>query len=684
MKKIKFLHRQGILLFAGIALSFSSCIKEEDNNPSGSVLADAGDDIEAYVGQEVLLNGSGSKTATGTPAFFWEFTSKPDGSNSILTNVSSVSPSFIPDLEGVYDIELTVISGNAESKDNIKVTATLAPDASIIVNGSIDSDVTWSDHVEDPSIPDYIISGTTYVNARLTIEPNVFIEVAENTGLIINQSGTFISAGTEGQEVIFTSTSPGEGIHWSGLVIGSNSALNKVEYTKILYAGNSGFLGPTNAYAINIIQGRLSLINSTVSNSMGYGIYTTNGQLNEFRNNVFSENSLYDLALPAVQAAKLDSETFFSDPKFAVEIFASTIKSTEDLILPELSNMARYYVNGNIILQSYLELKAGAILDFAQNTGLTVDTEGTLVANGTEQKPVVFTSKRAEEEIHWKGIHFKSIDPRNALVYSEISFAGSSEWSFPGPDYAAAIGIEDASIIIKNSSIMNSMDYGIYMHSGSIKEFGSNIFSGNAGHAIAMMADQVKAMDSNTTFINNGWDGVTVYKSTLIEESNWVKLNGESKYRIIAPILVEAGLNLSAGATINLDSEVHFIVQNSGYLSAKGTETDRITMTTSNLLGGIYWGGIWFKTKDLRNELDYVDFSYGGGYEFNFSGPNFSAVIAGDNANEPRVSITNSSFEDNKNYTIYWEAGTINDVLSTEANNTFINNGLDPDVVINP
>lgn len=684
MKKIKISLRQGLFLMAGITLAFSSCNKEEDNNPSGSVLADAGDDIEAYVGQEVLLNGSGSAAATGTPAFFWEFTSKPDGSNSMLTNASSAFPSFVPDLEGIYEIELTVMSGNAESKDNVKVIVTLAPDESILINGSIDSDAIWTDHIEDPSIPDYIISSSTYVNARLTIEPNVYIEVAENAGLIIDQSGTFISSGAEGQEVVFTSTSPGEGIHWSGLVIGSNSALNKLEYTKILYAGNSGFLGPSNAYAINIIQGRLSLINSTVSNSLGYGVYTMNGQLNEFRNNVFSENSLYDIAIPAAQATKLDSETSFSGPEYAVEIFASTIKSTEDLILPELSNAARYFINGNIVLQSYLEIKPGAILDFAQNTGLTVDKEGTLVAIGTEQKPVVLTSKRASEEINWKGIYFKSVDPRNALVHAEVSFAGSSDWSFPGPDYAAAIGIENAVLTLKNSSILNSGDYGVYLHSGSLKEFGDNNFSDNAGHAVAMMADQVKAIDSNTTFSNNGYDGVTVYKSTLSEESNWVKLNGDSKYRIIAPILVEAGLNLSAGVTIHLDSEVHFIVQNSGYLSAKGTETDRITMTTSNLTGGIYWGGIWYKTKDMRNELDYVDFSYGGGYTFGLAGPDFSAVIAGDNADEPRLSITNSRFENNASYAIYWEAGTINDVLGAESNNIFSNNGENPDVVIQP
>ena len=80
--------------------------------------------------------------------------------------------------------------------------------------------------------------------------------------------------------------------------------------------------------------------------------------------------------------------------------------------------------------------------------------------------------------------------------------------------------------------------------------------------------------------------------------------------------------------------------------------------------------------------MDYVVVNYGGGYEFNYAGTNYSTAIAGDDDDLPRLTMTNSTVKNSASHAIYWEGGTINDVLSGAANNTFTNNAYSPDVVI--
>ena len=675
---IKFL----TILFVSALLLTTSCKEDDENKPDNSIVVDAGTDFSSFADEQVELVGSSSGTPPGAATYLWEFTVKPVGSKAILKNPTSLYPSFTPDLEGVYEIKLIVSAGSSMNSDVVKVTVTIPAEASILVSGNIDSDIIWKDHVSDSKIPDYIVTKEVFVNARLTIEPNVFIQIKEGIGIRVSAEGTLISAGTPGNEVIMTSSSPGEGLYWKGIMINSNSTLNKLEHTHVLYAGHSAFSGSAFGSAVTVSKGKISLKNSKIGNSLNYGILIKDGELNEFSLNTFENIERYAIALSTDQAGKLDNNSTFSNPAKAVELYAGTIISSKNIVIPDLPENARYFVNGNLILKSYFEVSPGAILDFAMDASVVVETDGTFVANGTEGKPIIFTSSRADEGLNWKGFHIKSLDPRNSFNHSEINYAGSSAWNFPGPDYAAAIGIDNGSVKVTNTKITNSKDYGIYLLSGALNGFSSNTFSDNKGNAIAMMADEVHNIDKNTSFSNNGWDGVVIYKSTLSKESTWVKLKGNASYKFIEWVLLSEGLAVDPGTKMTFDENVFLKVQDLGYFSAIGTAADPIIMTSSNVAGGRYWGGIWLRTKDARNAFDHVEISYAGGVAYSFAGPDFAAAIAGDDHDMPTVNVTNTIIQESKSYAIYWEGGIINNVLAAEAKNTFRNNGITPDVFI--
>lgn len=83
------------------------------NNPP---TADAGVDTDSVKYVEIALDGSGSFDADrDIISFQWRLVDIPAGSAVTLTNASSITPSFIPDLTGNYTIELVVNDGSLDS-----------------------------------------------------------------------------------------------------------------------------------------------------------------------------------------------------------------------------------------------------------------------------------------------------------------------------------------------------------------------------------------------------------------------------------------------------------------------------------------------------------------------------------------------------------------------------------------
>src|SRR5690606_34938942 len=96
--------------------------------------------------------------------------------------------SFVPDVAGEYEAELTVSSDNGESKDKVVIVATAAQP--IILETNIKAKTTLADRFADPNLPDYIANANITVGAELVVEPGVVIAFARDTRLeILNNGG---------------------------------------------------------------------------------------------------------------------------------------------------------------------------------------------------------------------------------------------------------------------------------------------------------------------------------------------------------------------------------------------------------------------------------------------------------------------------------------------------------------
>lgn len=123
-------------------------------------VANAGADQTAFVTQTVTLHGEHSSDVDGDAlTFAWTIVSAPSGTSAVLTNPTSVTPSFVVDRPGTYVVRLTVNDGTVTgAPDTVTITtANSAPvanagaDQSTLVNQTVALDGSGSTDVDrDP------------------------------------------------------------------------------------------------------------------------------------------------------------------------------------------------------------------------------------------------------------------------------------------------------------------------------------------------------------------------------------------------------------------------------------------------------------------------------------------------------------------------------------------------------
>lgn len=80
-------------------------------------IADAGDDFTIPVGMTATLDASRSVDPDGDPfTYRWEFVRVPDGSGATLDDPTSIRPSFVADVYGVFELALVVDDGESTSE----------------------------------------------------------------------------------------------------------------------------------------------------------------------------------------------------------------------------------------------------------------------------------------------------------------------------------------------------------------------------------------------------------------------------------------------------------------------------------------------------------------------------------------------------------------------------------------
>lgn len=620
------------------------------------------------IGTEVTLDASGSDDDQGIGyEVAWSIDSKPTDSEAIIDAPTQSQTSFTPDVAGDYVITVTV-SNDSEGISDSEQTTISAVDASQTqeISGNIDSDRTLENLNEDPSIPDYLVTGNLNINAVLTIEPGVLLEVQENVLVYVSSSGTLIAEGTQADSIKFTSSNVEGQLHWKGILVRSSTSQNSMKFVEIAYAGNEehDLAGYNFRAGVAVDEnGKLSVQNSAFKNNLGYGLFVDEeGELHNSSENHYEANE-YAAAAPAREIDDFDSNSSFAGNTEAdVVILSSTYPSDKESTWNALSGGASYNVVGNLTIDGVLTIDEGT--SFAMNENVMWTIDGVLKAQGTQSQNVEFTTAFPNSPLYWKGLHFRSSDSRNALDYTSLSYAGNEAINFAGDNFPAIIGVEeDAKLAITNSSFSNSLGYGVFVdEQGTLTDFAANSFSENE-RGVAVPADEVDDIDSNTSFSNNSSADVEILSTTYSDtkQSTWQPLNGSATYRVTGYLDIDGALSIAAGAHFELDENV--LVTVDGSLEANGSSGNEIVFTSSNQQGGQLWKGIYFRSSSSLNSLNGVKVSYAGNEPIDFAGDNYEAGVGvGEQA---KLSVSNSELSNNQGYGLYVDEAGIIELFDT-------------------
>ena len=358
----------------------------------------------------------------------------------------------------------------------------------------INSDVVWTDRGDGV---DYILNCVVSVNAKLTIDPGVTIQVKSGGGIIVETTGSFLAQGSSVENIIFKGEQDVAGV-WKGIYIKSNNVLNEINYCQISNGGSSSFDGNlTKVASIRVaLTAQLILQNSTISKSGKDGLLVDGFDTDElnpitlFANNSFVENLNYPISALGAIATELDgdSSTYVGNSKNKILLRGGRLFGTHNwkkmnvpYLIESVVSVGYYTNDGN------LTLDPGVTVQFAADAGLCTGDYSTgswMRIEGSSPTNIITLTGETASPGSWKGIAFQSLSVNNRISQTIVSYGGSSSYtgntSQRGNIMAGAWSA--GNFTIDNSNVTNSSGYGVYatLPSPAITLPSSMFFSGNA------------------------------------------------------------------------------------------------------------------------------------------------------------------------------------------------------------
>ncbi len=545
-------------------------------------------------------------------------------------------------------------NGNDNANDNVNDNQNDngTPQVCVPFTATLDTDTTIPAgcyNVES----DISVDGVT-----LTLDPGVTLKFAQETGMTVWASGRLSAVGTADDPIVLTGQEMIRG-YWDGLrFYQSNSTTNRLENVTIEYGGgywdaNLVLDGSSSSPA------RVAINDCTLRQSETFGLRLNNAAADEFSGNTMTGNQLGAATTTPNDAGYLDdTSTYAGNDQDIVEVAGGTIDKA--IGWPGID--ADYLITGDIGVSAEFTLDPGASLVFESGNGMTVWSDGSLVAAGTTEDPIVLTGEEQTAGF-WAGLRFyQSNATRNRIDHVIIEYGGGY-WE--ANLYLDGSSTAPARVRITNTTLRNSGEYGLSLNESAIEEFANNTITANTLGAVNATPNDAGYLDDSTTYAGNVEDVVRIMGDTIDMDISWPGIDAD--YLISGDVGVSATLTLDPGVTLVFESGNGMTVWDDGSLAAVGTAANPIVLTGVEQTAG-YWAGLrYYQSNSPNNQLAFVTIEYGGGYW------NANLKLDGSSSSPVTIDVTDCTIENSETWGIYADEDC-NLNADIETSNTFANN----------
>ncbi len=470
----------------------------------------------------LYLNGTGtiindcSVTNNGNYGIYINNGGDPSISNSTISNNSRT---------GIYvrkDYGIPIISScTINNNDGYAIRTYATNCGSIIGSMSISGNTTnkiWvgkaymtSDTWYDHGVP-YYITDNIYVESgnTFTIMPGTELQFKGKYKLEV--WGALIANGTDSEHILFTSgkSNPKKG-DWKYIYLNGAEAGTLLNYCDVFYSGSS-----LASVVVESSGSNVTISNCNISNGSNDGIIFRWNTLSSISNCVIHQHDDYGIY------CQDGDDVFISDCQitncndFAIRTTADNVKRISgtmdihdnkyDAIEVEdgtITSCSWQNVNvPYVITDNWITVSNGETLTLTEGVEILFDgdykflIEGALVANGTAEHHVVFSSfDNTPSKGDWDYVYFNDADAGTSLHYCDFLYGGDNDANVYIADGGSNISFtnctskysDDAGFYITASSpsfinctIMDNDTYGIELNNNANPTFGSDTTEWNA------------------------------------------------------------------------------------------------------------------------------------------------------------------------------------------------------------
>lgn len=368
----------------------------------------------------------------------------------------------------------------------------------------------------------------------LIINPGVTIKFGTNGGFAIN--GTLKSIGQENKQILFTSSLSSN--YWNGIYL-KDDLDSEIEWSKFQY-GNRSISEPqsiliensspiiknsiienydcNNCRGITLINSNAIIDNTTFNGGSlesNFGIDISFG--NPTIKNSYFENHKYGIFinllnpidLPIIEDNEFQSNEapiYSNAPNFITKNnFGSSTIISGIILKGSLSQNLTWFKNDfpyvieqvtDLTIQPTTTLTIQKGITIKMKNGTSINVNGTLIANGTSQAPIILTSINDCEITScpgsWKSISFSESSTDSILKYINVNFGGNGNTGsikINGSDVQidnissqysseSSLYIQNSNSIIQNSSFGNSL-FGVKIYGTSYPQLDNLSFENN-------------------------------------------------------------------------------------------------------------------------------------------------------------------------------------------------------------
>jgi ribosomal protein L14 len=520
------------------------------------------------------------------------------------------------------------------------------------VNDFIDLDngtITENGTILKQDVP-YRLNSYNYVeNSTLTIAAGANFLMNVASALIIDTNGGLTANGTELDSIKFTGYAEQKG-YWRFVVFEDDAvdANCNLDYCIFEYGG-----GYSSSSAIVIINNDATITNSAVRNSGSHGVEISAAARPTFNDNTITMNDRSPIHGDFESMTSIGYGDYNGNTNDFIDLDSGTLSEIGTLKKQNVPYRLNSY---NYVEEATLTIEAGTIVYFNQDAALIVNTNGGMIAQGTMDDLVYFSSNVLQNG-YWRFIHYTDVakDADCIMDYCQIEFGG-------GYSSSSASLIIDNDASVTNSTIRYSESNGLLIDDEQASPLISNCtITLNDKSPIMADFEHLGSIgygdySGNTNDFIEIASGTLTNSITLKKQNVPFRLNGYS-------YINNATLTIEAGTTIQMNNAAALIVDENGGLIADGT-SEIITFTGYVASNG-YWRYIVFEDDAINAncELTNCVLEYGGGYSSS------SGIIDIRNV----ATVTDNTIRHSSSYGIIYDidAGAHGDYLS---DNTFSDN----------